>query len=75
MAVLGAVLGTAGGYLACAAFFRTSNLAGQSLWTNLSAMPTSNLLIILVGMPVVATLGGWLLAGRQPPLVSRQPID
>ena len=57
MALLGAVLGTTAGYLACAAFFRTSNLAGQSLWTNLSAMPASNLLIILVGMPLVATLG------------------
>jgi putative ABC transport system permease protein len=75
MALLGAVLGTAGGYLACAAIFRTSNLAGQSLWTNLSAMPTSNLLIILVGMPLVATFGGWIFAGRQPPLVSRQPIE
>jgi len=74
MALLGAVLGTAGGYLACAAVFRTSNLAGQSLLTNLSAMPTTNLLIILVGMPLVATLGGWIFSGRQPPLVSRQPI-
>jgi len=75
MALLGAVLGTAGGYLACAAIFRTSNLAGQSLWTNLSAVPTTNLLIILVGMPVVAAMGGWLFAGRQPSMVSRQPID
>jgi len=75
MAVLGAVLGTAGGYLTCASIFRTSNLAGQSLWTNLSAMPTRNLLIILVGMPLVATLGGWLFAGRQPPMVSRQPME
>ncbi len=75
MALLGALLGTAGGYLACAAVFRTSNLAGQSLWTNLSAVPTSNLLIILVGMPLVAIVGGWLFAGRQPSMVSRQPID
>jgi putative ABC transport system permease protein len=75
MAVLGALLGTVAGYLACAAFFRTSNLAGQSMWTNLSAVPATNLLIILVGMPLVATLGGWIFAGRQPPMVSRQPID
>jgi len=75
MALLGALLGTTGGYLACAAIFRTGNLAGQSLWTNLSAMPASNLLIILVGMPLVAVVGGWIFAGRQPPLVSRQPLE
>jgi putative ABC transport system permease protein len=75
MALLGALLGTVAGYLACAAYFRTSDLAGQSLWTNLSAVPVQNLLIILVGMPLVAIAGGWIFAGRQPPMVSRQPIE
>jgi putative ABC transport system permease protein len=75
MALLGALLGTIAAYLACAAFFRTSDLAGQSLWTNLSAVPVENLLIILVGMPLVAVVGGWIFAGRQPPMVSRQPIE
>jgi hypothetical protein len=28
-----------------------------------------------VGLPAVATLAGWLLAGREPPTFSRQALD
>ncbi|HEY1828352.1 MAG TPA: FtsX-like permease family protein [Acidimicrobiales bacterium] len=75
LAFVGAILGTAAGYLASAAYFRTSDLAGQTMWQDLSAVPVSNLLFILLGMPLIAMIGGWILAGRQPPLVSRQPIE
>jgi hypothetical protein len=34
-----------------------------------------NLLIILVGMPLVAAVAGWLLAGREPPAIAHQPIE
>jgi putative ABC transport system permease protein len=35
----------------------------------------ANLLVILVGLPLVATAAGWLLAGRQPSGIARQPIE
>jgi putative ABC transport system permease protein len=34
-----------------------------------------NLAAILVGLPIVAYLGGWLLAGREARVISRQPLD
>ena len=30
---------------------------------------------IIVGLPVLASAGGWLLAGREPPAIARQPIE
>jgi putative ABC transport system permease protein len=74
LGLLGAVFGTVAGYLACIAFFH-SGFRGQNVLTNLSHVPARNLLLILIGMPVLAALGGWLFAGRQPSLVSRQPIE
>jgi hypothetical protein len=29
----------------------------------------------LVGMPLVATIVAWLLAGREPASIARRPID
>jgi putative ABC transport system permease protein len=30
---------------------------------------------ILVGMPLIAVAGSWLLAGREPPAIARQPLE
>jgi hypothetical protein len=30
---------------------------------------------VLVGLPLVAVVGGWLLAGRQPQVIARQPLE
>jgi putative ABC transport system permease protein len=38
-------------------------------------VPVVNLLAILVGLPVLAAAFGWLLAGREPPAIARQPLD
>jgi putative ABC transport system permease protein len=38
-------------------------------------VPVTDVLILLVGMPLAAAAGGWLLAGREPPAVARQPIE
>jgi hypothetical protein len=38
-------------------------------------VPVRQLLIICVGMPVVAAVVGWLLAGREPSVISRQPLE
>src|SRR5262249_51746046 len=63
LALLGALLGTAGAYAALLAWHR-SNLHP------LTHVPVVNLLIVLVGLPLVATIGGWLLAGREPPALA-----
>ena len=72
LALIGAVVGTVAGYIAMIAFSRTSSLDGLS---SLSSVPVANLLIILVAMPVGATVGGWLLAGREPAAFAHQPIE
>ena len=43
--------------------------------SELSNVPAQQLLFILVGMPVVAAVIGWLMAGREPPAISRQPLE
>jgi hypothetical protein len=35
----------------------------------------ANLLAIVLGLPLLAAAAGWLLAGRQPAVMSRQPIE
>ena len=41
----------------------------------LGNVPVADLLLILVGMPLVAAIAGWLLSGRQPPAMAHQPIE
>lgn len=68
LALLGAILGTAGAYLGLgAAHIRDLD--------SLNPVPVLHLLIILVGLPLLATVAGWVLAGREPPWLARQPID
>ncbi|MGC2168572.1 MAG: FtsX-like permease family protein [Acidimicrobiales bacterium] len=73
LGLLGAVLGILAAYVGVAGWIRTSSLNGGL--GALSAVPAKNLLIILVGMPLVAAIGGWIFSGRQPPSLSRQPIE
>ncbi len=68
LGLLGALLGTAGAYAALAVWYR-SNLSP------LNHVPTVNLVVILVGLPVIAFAGGWVLAGRQPPAIARSPLE
>ncbi|MBV9093534.1 MAG: hypothetical protein JO132_06610 [Streptosporangiaceae bacterium] len=72
LAMGGALLGTAAAYLAAVAYARNSSLDGLS---SLGNVPVRYLLLILVGMPLIAAVGGWLLAGRQPAAISRQPLE
>jgi len=66
---LGAILGVAGAVIACLAWAHS----------NLSAMfgdvPLDAVLILLIGLPLIAAAGGWLLADREPGVISRQPLD
>jgi putative ABC transport system permease protein len=72
LAFTGAVVGIVGGYLAAIGFFRSNSLDGLS---SLTSIPLTNLLVILVGMPLAATVLGWLLAGRDPGSIARQPLE
>jgi len=72
LALCGAVAGTVAAYVAAIAYGSDNHLDGLS---GLANVPTGNLLVILVAMPLAAGLGGWLLAGRQPAVISRQPLE
>ena len=68
LALLGAVLGATGAYLGFAAGY-ASHLA------TLLPVPLLHLIVIVIGLPLVATAAGWLLAGREPATLARQPIE
>ncbi|HXZ76344.1 MAG TPA: hypothetical protein VEH31_36500, partial [Streptosporangiaceae bacterium] len=72
LALAGAVLGTATAYLGAVAYSFDNKLDGLG---SLRSVPAANLVIILVGLPLVAAVAGWLLAGREPPVISRQPLE
>ena len=72
LALGGAVLGTVAAYVGAIGFAWDNPLDGLS---ELSNVPTTQLLFILVGMPVIAAVIGWLMAGREPPAISRQPLE
>jgi putative ABC transport system permease protein len=72
LALAGAVLGTVAAYAGAIGYAWDNPLDGLS---ELSNVPTGNLLFILVGMPVVAAVVGWLLAGREPAGLTRQPLE
>jgi putative ABC transport system permease protein len=68
LALSGAIIGTACAYLALLAWYHR-----EAHW--LAHPPVLNLAAILVGLPIVAYLGGWLLAGREARVIARQPLD
>jgi len=72
LALGGAVLGTVAAYVAAVGYAWDNPLDGLS---GLSSVPGRQLLFICVGMPVVAAVVGWLLAGREPSVISRQPLE
>ena len=72
LALTGALVGTAGGYLAAIGFFRTNQLDQLS---ELGNIPVAELVWILAGMPLIAVAVSWLLAGREPPAIARQPLE
>jgi putative ABC transport system permease protein len=68
LALLGAVLGTAGAYAALTAWFRSD-------LHPLTQVPWLNLVLIVIALPLIATATGWLLAGRDPATTRRQPLE
>lgn len=68
LAVLGVVLGITGAYLSLAANSITE-------LDTLARVPGGHLAIVAIGVPLLATVTGWLLSGRQPSTLARQPIE
>jgi putative ABC transport system permease protein len=67
LALLGVLLGATGAYLALLAGYH------DDLGT-LSQVPLLHLTVTVVGLPLTAAAVGWLLAGREPPTLARQPL-
>jgi len=72
LALVGAVVGTVAAYVAMIGFSRTSALDGIA---SLASVPVANLLTILVAMPIVAAMVGWLGAWREPKGSSGQVVQ
>lgn len=68
----GALMGIAGGYLVAIGFARSNSLDGLS---SLTSIPVENLLLILIGMPLIAAAVAWLLTLREPSSIDRQPLE
>ena len=68
LALLGALLGTAGAYAALLVWYRSD-------LSPLGRVPVTNLVVIVAGLPLLAAAGGWLLAGREPGAMTRQPLE
>jgi putative ABC transport system permease protein len=69
LGLLGAVLGMADALIAGLAW------AHSSLSASFGDLPLGDVLILLAGLPLGAAVGGWLLAGREPEAIARQPLD
>jgi putative ABC transport system permease protein len=68
LALLGALLGVAGAYVAMAAVYHDE-------LDYLSDVPFLYLALAVVGIPLAAAAAGWLLAGREPPAIARAVIE
>jgi putative ABC transport system permease protein len=68
LALLGALIGSAGAYLALAAGHRSD-------LSTLSRVPLLYLAITVLGVPAAAALTGWILAGRKPPSIARRVLE
>jgi putative ABC transport system permease protein len=67
LAILGALVGTVGSYVALAAWYHSD-------LSSLKHVPYVDLALIMLGLPIVASVGGWILGGREPRAIARRPI-
>jgi putative ABC transport system permease protein len=69
LGLLGAVLGMAFALVVSLVW------AHATLSALFGDVPLTDVLILLLGLPLIAAAGGWLFAGRRPAAVARQPIE
>jgi putative ABC transport system permease protein len=68
LALLGAALGIAGAYVALiAGYIHDLKPLGN--------VPLRHFSITIVGLPLLAAIAGWLLAGSEPPAIARPAMD
>jgi len=67
--LLGAALGTVTACLAAVAW------AHSNLTQTFGSVPWSDIGLLVIGMPLIGAAAGWLLGGRAPSAVSRQPLE
>ena len=70
---LGALLGVVGGYIGMIGWLRSNSLNGGI--AALGNVPVADLFLLLVGMPAVAAIVGWLFAGREPTVMAHRAIE
>lgn len=68
LSLLGALIGTAAAYLALLAWFHRNVQP-------LTNVPLADLTALVVGLPLIATITSWLLAGRHPTGLARAAIE
>ncbi len=68
LAALGVLLGATAAVIVLASGYL------DDIGTTLARLPFLQVLVIVVGTPAAAAVAGWVLAGREPPSISRQPI-
>ena len=68
LALLGAILGAVGAYVALLALYHDD--LGY-----LSDVPFLYLGLAIIGVPLAAAAAGWLVAGREPPAIARMAIE
>jgi len=73
LGLLGALLGTVGGYIAMLGWLRSNSLNGGI--AALGNVPLAGLALLVVGMPAFAGIVGWLLAGREPTAMAQPAIE
>ncbi len=69
IALLGAVLGAVAAFLAVLAWQHSMLIA------TFGDVPWSDIGLLVIGMPLVGAAVAWLISGRQPSAVSRQPLE
>jgi putative ABC transport system permease protein len=74
LAFLGALLGTVAAYVGLAGWFYSNSLEG-GLSDIIDHIPWNNLILIVIAMPAVAMIVGWVLAGRDPTTISARPME
>jgi putative ABC transport system permease protein len=74
LAFLGALLGTVAAYVGLFGWFRTNALEG-GVSDIIDHIPWGNLFLIVIAMPAVAMVVGYVLAGRDPTGISTRPME
>ena len=74
LAFLGALLGAVAAYIGLFGWFRSNALEG-GVSDIVHHVPWDNLFFIVIAMPLVATLVGWVLAGRDPTGIATRPME